>query len=135
MSLDSLKDELKTGVGSLDFEHRTLVGLMEALCERYDENTPSSGPSQPVSDAFGALYAGVSAHFALEERLMRENEFPSYADHKADHEKLLDRIRAMMEAYEGGMCADCGTTLRACLEAWIAGHVAGPDAELRKLAE
>lgn len=131
MSLRSLKDELNTGIESLDFEHRELVGLMEALCDSFDRDEPA----QKVSDGFGALYAGASAHFALEERLMRENKYPSYDDHKADHERLLDQIRFMMEAFEKGKCADCGTTLRDCLEAWLADHVKGADAELRALLE
>jgi hemerythrin len=84
---------------------------------------------------FGALYAKASAHFALEERIMREKKYAFYDAHKADHERLLDQIRHMMEAYEDGMCTDCGTSLRACLEAWFAGHVADADTGLRTLAE
>jgi len=131
MSLSSLKDGLQTGIGSLDYEHRELVGLMEALCDSFDRDEPA----QSVSEGFGALYAGASAHFALEERLMRENKYAGYDDHKADHERLLDQIRFMTEAYEKGMCADCGTTLRDCLEGWLADHVEGADAALRRLLE
>ena len=131
MSLTSLKDGLRTGINGLDYEHRELVGMMEALCDSFD----GAGPSSEVSDLFGALYAEASAHFALEESLMREKKYASYEAHKADHERLLERIRQMMEAYEDGMCEDCGTSLRGCLEAWFAGHVAKADAGLRSLAE
>ena len=131
MSLASLKDELRTGIDSLDHEHRQLIGVMEALCDSFD-HAPSTGA---VSDLFGVLYAQVSAHFALEERLMREKSHPFYDTHKADHERLLEQIRHMMEAYEDGKCADCGTTLRACLEAWLANHVRSADTALRTLAD
>ncbi len=131
MSLTSLKDGLRTGINGLDYEHRELVGMMEALCDSFDD----AGPSSEVSDLFGALYAEASAHFALEESLMREKKYASYEAHKADHERLLERIRQMMEAYEDGMCEDCGTSLRRWLEAWFAGHVAKADAGLRSLAE
>jgi hemerythrin-like metal-binding protein len=129
MSLSSLKDKLNTGIDSLDYEHRKLVGVMEELCDKYDRAESS------VSDLFGTLYSVASAHFALEESIMRERKYASYDAHKADHEQLLDRIRFMMEAYEAGQCADCGTTLRACLEAWLAAHVANADMELRTLAK
>jgi len=129
MSLSSLKDKLNTDIDSLDYEHRKLVGVMEEICDSYDRAEYS------VSDLFGKLHAEASAHFALEESIMREKKYASYEVHKADHEELLDRIRFMMEAYEDGQCADCNTSLRACLEAWFAGHVANADMGLRTLAE
>jgi hemerythrin len=131
MSLTSLKDGLRTGIDSLDYEHRKLVGVMEALCDSFDR----AESDREVSDLFGALYAEASAHFALEESIMREKKYAFYDAHKADHERLLDQIRFMMEAYEDGMCTDCGTSLRKCLETWFEGHVADADAALRSLAE
>jgi hemerythrin len=38
-----------------------------------------------------------SAHFALEERFMREHGYDQLALHKADHERLLDEIREIMD--------------------------------------
>ena len=131
MSLASLKDELRTGIDGLDYEHRKLVGAMEALCDKFD----SAGSAREISDLFGALYTEATAHFALEESLMRDRKFTFHDTHKADHERLLDRIRFMMEAFENGQCEDCGTSLRACLESWFAGHVAKADAELHGMAE
>jgi hemerythrin-like metal-binding protein len=131
MSLTSLKDGFKTGIHSLDYEHRKLVEVMEALSDSFDR----AASTREVSDMFGTLYAEASAHFALEESIMRQKKYAFYDAHKADHERLLDQIRHMMEAYEDGMCADCGTSLRACLEVWFAGHVADADTGLRTLAE
>ncbi len=131
MSLTSLKNKPRTGIDSLDYEHRKLVGVMEALCGSFDR----AGSTLEVSDLFGALYTETTAHFALEESIMREKKYAFYDAHKADHEQLLDRIRNMMEAYEDGLCADCGTSLRACLEAWFAGHVTDADTGLRTLAQ
>ncbi len=131
MSLTSLKDGLRTGIDGLDYEHRKLVEVMEALCNSFDR----AGSAGEVSDLFATLHAGASAHFALEESIMREKKYPFYDTHKADHERLLDKIRFMMEAYEDGMCTDCGTSLQTCLETWFAGHVADADTGLRALAE
>jgi len=129
MSLSSLKDNLHTGIDSLDYEHRKLVGVMEALCDSFERDESSA------SELFGTLYAEVTAHFALEESIMRERKYAHYDAHKADHEQLLDRVRFMMDACEKGLCADCGTSLRQCLEDWLAGHVANADRALRSLAE
>lgn len=131
MSLASLKNELRTGIDSLDHEHRKLVGVMEALCDSF-ESTPFAGA---VSNGFGMLYEQASARFALEERLMRAHDCTFYDTHKTDHERLLEQIRSMMEAYEEGKCEDCGTSLRACLETWLTDHVRNADAALCILAE
>lgn len=131
MTLASLKDQLSTGIEGLDHEHRRLVGTMEELCDSFDR----TGSNDEIRGLFGALHARAAAHFALEERLMRERKYPRYEAHKADHERLLDQVRAMMEAFEAGRCKDCGVQLRDCLEAWLASHVAEADGGLRDLAE
>lgn len=130
MSLTSMKDGLRTGIDGLDYEHRKLVEEMEAICERFDHAVIE----QEVSDLFGTIYATASAHFALEECLMREKKYALYEAHKADHERLLDRIRLMMESYEDGLCKSCGVSISACLETWLADHVKDADTALRTLA-
>jgi hemerythrin len=131
MSLTSLKDGLRTGIDGLDYEHRKLVGVMEAICDNF-ERAEAAGT---VSGWFGELYAEVSAHFALEEALMHKKKYAAYEAHKAHHERLLEQIRSMMESCEAGKCVDCGVSLRACLEAWFAEHVREMDVGLRNLAE
>jgi hemerythrin-like metal-binding protein len=134
MSLATLKSKLQTGIDSIDHEHRELVAAMEELSDCFErlDSSEHSEPVDAVSDRFGALYSRVSAHFALEEKLMRKGKYADFKSHKADHEKLLDSIRDMMEAYEQGHCADCARTLRDCLEDWFSGHV-DLDASLNRL--
>ncbi|MDH3231628.1 MAG: hemerythrin family protein [Alphaproteobacteria bacterium] len=131
MSLATLKYGFRTGNDRLDCQHRKLIEAMEELCDSFD----SAVSTDAVSDCFDALYAQVSAHFALEERLMRERRHASCDAHKADHERLLEQIRHMIEAYEEGKCADCGTSLRACLDTWLSDHVRNADAALRNLVD
>lgn len=130
MSLTSLKNGLRTGIESLDYEHRRLVGVMGLICNNFEQ----AAPVRTVSNWFGELYADASAHFALEEALMCKSNFATYEAHKADHERLLDRIRNIMEANETGKCANCSVSLRTCLEAWFSKHVREMDTGLSKLA-
>jgi hemerythrin-like metal-binding protein len=131
MSLTSLKDGFRTGIECLDYEHRNLVEVMEALSDSFD----GAGSTSEVSNLFATFYAQASAHFALEESIMREKKYALYDAHKTDHERMLDQVRQMMEAYEDGQCAECGMSMRVCLEGWFASHVADADAGLRVLAE
>ena len=131
MSMTGLKEGLRTGNVGLDYEHRKLVEAMEVLCGSFS-HAETSGET---SDLFGVLYATASAHFALEESIMREKKYASYDAHKADHERLLEQIRHMMDAYERGMCKDCAINLRECLVGWFSSHATNADAELRTLAD
>jgi len=130
MSLASLKVQLSTGNGGLDYEHRKLVEAMEAICDRFEH----LAASEAIAEGLGVLHAAASAHFALEEMIMRKRKYAGYEAHKADHEQLLDQLRAMMEAAEAGQCEACRMGLRSCLESWFSGHVTKADAGLRSLA-
>ncbi len=129
MSLISLKNDLATGIEGLDDEHHNLIELMEAVCESFER----ADPTDAVSDEFGELYSKVSAHFALEETLMRERKYANYDSHKADHERLLEQIGSMLDACEQGKCVDCGVSIRDCLEKWFAKHAQEMDTDLRNL--
>ncbi len=77
------------------------------------------------------IHAGISAHFALEERLMREAAYPEYAGHKASHEDLLDQIRDMMDAHADDPEAG-RKRLQRSLSDWFGQHFATFDARLHE---
>ena len=122
-------DAFATGIDYVDFEHKRLLELINRVAERL-EGTPSE---ETIADCLGEIHDRVSAHFALEERALRDHGFADYAAHKADHERLLDEIRAMMEAFEKGACETCGTTLDRCLLRWFESHAGNRSAHPRAL--
>ena len=126
MSLIEWKPEFETGVESVDFEHREMIDLINRLHDRL--GAPES--KDAVADFLGEIYARISAHFALEESLMRERDYDGFAEHKADHERLLDEIRNIMDAHEDDRYADVEATLGAELERWFAEHFRTQDARL-----
>jgi hemerythrin len=79
----------------------------------------------------GEIYAKISAHFALEEKIMREAKYDQYEDHKTDHEQLLDEIRDIMDDYEDDAYFD-DTALAKRLTLWFTEHFGSKDARLHK---
>ena len=75
----------------------------------------------------GDLYKAISSHFALEERVMRERRYDALAEHKADHERLLDQLRDMMDAQADGAILD-DAQFGGQLAEWFAGHFRTHDA-------
>ena len=95
MSLIEWREEFSVGDAAVDHEHRQLVELINGLhralhsgCER-----------EQVIESLGEVYAQIAAHFALEEKSMRDGGYPHYDEHKADHEALLDPCERMKQSY------------------------------------
>jgi hemerythrin-like metal-binding protein len=125
MALLQWKDQYSVGIAAVDHEHKELIDLINRLHEELSsERTASS-----VEAFFGDLFKGISAHFALEERFMREQKYNQLAQHKADHERLLDEIRDMMDEFVGDEEIGSGD-LSARLDAWFSRHFETHDARL-----
>lgn len=128
MTFISWKAEYSLGIPSADAEHKELIGLINEI---HDELLRPDAGESAVQDFLGELYAKISAHFALEERLMREHSYDGYEDHKADHERLLDEIRDLMDEFEDSSFLDA-SVFGGRLEAWFSDHFRTMDARLHQ---
>jgi hemerythrin-like metal-binding protein len=122
------KEEFETGLASLDYEHRQLVDLLNRLYE----TLVAEGSEDAVEAFLGEVYARISAHFALEERIMRERRYDQYREHKDDHERLLDEIRDIMDAYDTTAGASTQEFANR-IETWFVRHFKTNDARLHRL--
>ena len=127
MTLIEWKDQYSLGVAEVDHEHRELIELINALYESLSKTHSEIA----VADFLGELYARISAHFALEEKIMRDSGYDEYEDHKADHERLLDGIRDLMDDYEDGVYVDV-ERFGKNLDEWFTEHFRTRDARLHK---
>jgi len=119
------KDQFSVGNRAVDHEHRELIDLVNRLHEALS----SGRPKDDVARVFGDLYRAISAHFALEERFMREHRYDEVAQHKADHERLLDELRDLMDDYRDDDTASA-EQLMTGVEAWFVNHFKTHDARL-----
>lgn len=127
MALLQWKDQYSVGIEAVDHEHRELIDLINRLHEEFTTKRSKDA----VEAFFGDLFRGISAHFALEERFMRERGYGALPQHKADHERLLDEIRDIMEmARESDSLGQAELARR--LDAWFSRHFETHDAALHK---
>ena len=127
MALIEWKDEFSVGVPDVDYEHQKLIALINDLHEAMS----SDNSKVTVMDFLGEIYAHVSGHFALEEKIMRERKYDHYAEHKADHEALLDELRDIMDDYEENAYFSDNTFANA-VGSWFSDHFKNRDARLHK---
>jgi len=127
MPLLQWKDHYSVGVEAVDHEHKELIELINQLADE----VLAKGTTLTASAFFGDLIRAISAHFALEERFMRERGYDQLSQHKGDHERLLDEILHIMDG-----CQDDETANRADLanrlDIWFSRHFETHDARLHK---
>ena len=127
MALLEWKPEFSVGNASIDHEHQHMIQAINDLYEQLAEPLDAEN----VEAILGEIHADISAHFALEERLMREADYVEYEDHKADHEDLLDQILDLMDSFFGD--PEVGRKLlQTQLSGWFGRHFASFDARLHK---
>ena len=127
MALIEWKEEFSVGVPDVDHEHQKLISLINDLHDVMSrENSDVT-----VMDFLGEIYAHVSAHFALEEKIMRDRKYDQYAEHKAEHEVLLDTLRDIMDDYEESAYFSDEAFANA-VEKWFTDHFRTRDARLHR---
>jgi len=125
MALIEWKDSYSVGVEAVDHEHRELIEIINELHESL-----LKGAGEPDVTAFlGEIFRAISAHFALEERFMREHRYDQLNEHKEAHEQLLEEIRDIMDGYEADP-EGASKLLSGRLDAWFTEHFKTHDARL-----
>ena len=129
MTLIDWNENFRVGVDEVDHEHRELIEEINALYAAMREGADYDS----VVRALGEIFAQIAAHFALEEKMMRQSRYPAFLEHKQDHETLLDDLRDIMDEVE-----DDGTfderSLARDLERWFSDHFRTHDAKLHRSA-
>jgi len=127
MPLINWDEKFSVGVASVDHEHRELIGLVNRAHARLTQPDRETA----VMEFLGEIFTRISAHFALEEKIMREKNYDHYAEHKADHERLLDSIRDIMDRYEDRKYFS-DDEFAQVLKSWFVEHFRTHDARLHR---
>ncbi len=127
MPLIEWKDDFSTGFPDVDYEHREMIELINTL----HAHLVSGKADMSVLDFLGEIFTKISAHFALEEKIMRNQNYDQYQDHKEDHERLLDEIRDMMDEFEDEATFN-EEIFAERLRLWFTEHFRTKDARLHR---
>jgi hemerythrin len=127
MSQLQWRDEFSVGIAEVDHEHRELIELINEL----QKDLQAGSSTRKIVRSLGEIYAQIAAHFALEEKMMRTTRYPAYAEHKEDHEALLDDLRDIMDGVEYDGALD-QAQLNVDLNRWFSDHFQTHDAKLHR---
>lgn len=122
-------DAFLIGIEALDYEHRGLVDdinrLHRELLGQVDRGR--------IEDTLGMIHSRMQAHFALEERVMQANDYVHYAEHKAEHERLLDEYAEYMTTLESNPTLGERSSIENVLREWIIDHILAYDKKMSQM--
>jgi hemerythrin len=120
------RDHYSVGAESVDYEHRVLIDRINRLD---DQLMAEDGPLE-ASAFFEDLTEVITAHFAREERFMREHGYGQLPQHREDYERFLDDIRDLIDEFDRSEKTG-REDLAARLDGWLSGHFETHDARLK----
>jgi hemerythrin len=113
------------GVSSVDAQHQNLFAIGREL-HRAMEAGVGRGTAGRVLDR---LVRYTAVHFAHEERLMRQHDYPDLAQHTAEHEAITGAVMAFRDEFRRGQTA-INVRLLIFLKRWLEEHIAGSDRKM-----
>ena len=127
MSLITWRDEFSVGVDAVDHEHREMIDLINTL----DDAMQKDADHAAIVETLGEIYARIAAHFALEEKIMRDARYSALESHKQDHEVLLDELLDIIDSVDADGRYDRADLSRT-LDLWFSDHFRTHDAKLHR---
>jgi len=116
-----------TGHERIDADHKDLAERLNCLHEATLEHWALDDQRQ----VFNAFVERAAEHFRQEEVLMEKMGYPGLANHKAEHDLLLDEVRELQVRFNSGSIA-LTENLFDYLSEWFNFHTATTD---KRLAE
>jgi len=87
-------------MNSTHFEEIELIEKLGDLITDYDEaDIPSLEKKQALNCMLDEWLAHTQAHFARENELMIETQFPMYSVHSTEHERVLNDMTSIIQSW------------------------------------
>jgi len=118
-------NDLYTGIGSIDGDHRKLIALANAFFEAMESGDGNARMSKTMND----LITYTEEHFAREEAEMERIQYVATLAHKSEHTKLLIQLvelKGMLDA-SGRINIPAVSDF---LSEWLREHILAADMKL-----
>jgi hemerythrin len=116
---------LSVEVDEIDEDHRRLVDLYNIL----KESVVQGDSADYIEAVLDELVSCTVWHFKHEERLMLKYGYDGMADHKQEHEELVETAKEVQQKIIKGKKRVSGEEVE-FLEHWLTGHILSADMAL-----
>lgn len=120
MALMTWEEKYVTNVNEADEQHQEIFRLVDVLHDSL------SGDRDLIKENLGALVGVVVEHFATEEKLMSETNYPNYEAHKKMHDDLVQQVAAIQEKFNAGE-TELTEDIIVFVRDWLYNHITNTD--------
>ena len=106
----------------IDSQHKRLVSMINQLHESMRDGKGKETLQKILDD----LVKYTKEHFLTEETMMKKANYPGYAAHKAEHDKLTEKAVDLQKSYAEGKSPLTMDVLN-FLKNWLTNHIEGTD--------
>jgi hemerythrin len=99
MALIEWDDSLKLGIAVVDRQHERLVGIINRL----HEATLEGRGTDAIGGIIDELIIYTATHFRMEEKYFAQFEYPDAAEHKREHDALIEKVSAFANDFENAL--------------------------------
>jgi len=118
------QDAYNVGVKIIDEDHKRLMNLINGLKMAVRYHTGETFEKKAMDE----LSEYTRVHFAREEKLMQEHNYPGYEKHKAQHDAMMKRVAEYGRDYEA-RGHDAIEDLAPVVKDWLVNHIYKVDQE------
>lgn len=126
------RDTWTLGISAMDEDHHAMAMLLDRIGSSFAVGAVGVPTARRLQRSLARLRELTRVHFAREETLMRETDYPDLLNHKAEHDMLLAELTIFTREAEAGGLARLEPGLLEALKGWFLGHLLDDD---RRLAD
>ena len=111
----------------IDAQHQELINTINKLYEAID----SGKATDEAKNALAFLMQYTVFHFGGEEKLMQEDKYPLFTEHKAAHDAFVETVKGLYQKLmEEGATEDFADQVEQEITNWLIVHIKGMDLKM-----
>lgn len=122
MGFMTWNDSYSVKIKEIDQQHQKLMEMINQLNEAMSKGKGK----EVVGGVLQKLINYTVSHFSMEEKLMRENDYPEYAEHKAKHDKMTAKVLSLQKDVAASKLTVTHEVMSFLMD-WLQKHIMGTD--------
>ena len=122
MALIIWSDKFSVNVKAIDAQHKKLVELLNTVHDAMKEGRGR----EVIGETLDGLVDYTKVHFATEEKLLGNNDYPFFQGHKKIHDDMIKEVELLRLRYESGETM-LSVDVMQFLKNWLTDHIMGTD--------
>ncbi len=118
MALVDWNDSYRVEIATFDTQHKQLFNLLNQLHEAMIMGQGQSA----MGDVLTALVNYTATHFADEERLLKQHNYPDFEEHIKEHRAFVQQVLEFQQKFVAGN-ASITLSILSFLRDWVQKHI------------